>query len=46
MGGPTDSQALIYGIAIIPVALTMGTLGFTFLFFNEQRNKRLSINVD
>jgi len=42
MGGASNSQALIYGVAIIPVGLSLGTLGFTYLYFKE---KRLSVNV-
>jgi predicted MFS family arabinose efflux permease len=31
MGGPTESIALINGIAVIPIALLIGTTGFIFL---------------
>ncbi len=31
MGGPTTKLALIYGIAVIPIALFLGTTGFVFL---------------
>jgi predicted MFS family arabinose efflux permease len=31
MGGPTESIALIKGVAVIPVALFLGTAGFIFL---------------
>lgn len=36
MGGPSMTQALIYGIAVIPIALCAGTAGFGLLFMNEK----------
>ncbi len=39
MGGPTTSQALIYGVAVIPLALCIGTLGFTVLLLQEKVQK-------
>ena len=35
MGGPNVSEALVYGIAVIPVALFLGTSGFVALFTKE-----------
>lgn len=40
MGGPAAPQALIYGIAVIPVALCIGTGGFAFLL-KQERQKAL-----
>ena len=39
MGGPNASQALVYGIAVIPIALCIGTVGFIVLFFMEKSKK-------
>ncbi|WP_213105811.1 MFS transporter [Candidatus Protochlamydia amoebophila] len=35
-GGPNNEQALICGIAVIPIGLTIGILGFVILFMSEQ----------
>ena len=35
MGGPAVSQALLYGVAVIPGALCIGTLGFSYLAIRE-----------
>lgn len=37
MGGPSESQALIYGISTIPVALATGTFGFMWMMIQEKR---------
>ena len=37
MGGVGVHDALVYGIAIIPIALTIGSLGFVILMINEER---------
>ncbi|MBI3236862.1 MAG: MFS transporter [Chlamydiales bacterium] len=37
MGGPGNSQALVYGIMVIPVALLLGTSGFSLLFIREKK---------
>lgn len=37
MGGPTASQALQYGIAVIPIALCIGTFGFIILLTQEKQ---------
>lgn len=38
-GGPHISQALIYGIAVIPILLMLGTTGFSLLLFTERTSK-------
>jgi hypothetical protein len=40
MGGPNSSEALAYGVAIIPIALCIGTTGFVFLFIKELQEQR------
>lgn len=37
LGGPLVSEALVYGIAVIPVALFIGTGGFVFLLTREKK---------
>ena len=39
IGGAVNSQALIYGVSAVPLALCIGTMGFIFLFIME-RSKR------
>lgn len=39
MGGPNVSQALVYGIAVIPIALCLGVSGFSLLFIKEKNAK-------
>jgi MFS family permease len=36
MGGAGSTDALIYGVAVIPIALTIGTLGFALLLTTEK----------
>lgn len=36
LGGPTVTESLIYGIAVIPIALTLGTVGFIVLYVKEK----------
>lgn len=43
MGGPHNSEALIYGVAVIPIALAMGTTGFIFLYVQEKSAKQLAV---
>jgi predicted MFS family arabinose efflux permease len=43
MGGPTTSQALIYGIGVIPVALLLGSTGFILLWVREKKDKKVPI---
>lgn len=40
MGGPNVSDALIYGVAVIPIALSIGSLGFTLLFVMDKRDQK------
>ena len=37
MGGPSAPEALTYGVAVIPVALFAGSIGFTCLLISEKR---------
>ncbi len=39
MGGTMQSKALIYGISVVPIALSVGTMGFVYLFFINQSKK-------
>lgn len=36
MGGPSNPEALSYGIAVIPITLILGSIGFSILFFKEK----------
>jgi hypothetical protein len=38
-GGPEVAQALDYGVAVIPMALLLGTLGFLLMYAREKRKK-------
>ena len=38
-GGPHSTQALLYGVTVIPIGLTLGTLGFSILFAQERKAK-------
>jgi predicted MFS family arabinose efflux permease len=38
-GGPQTSQALTYGIAVVPIALAIGACGFLILFSNEKKTR-------
>jgi predicted MFS family arabinose efflux permease len=40
MGGPITSQALIYGVSFIPIALCIGVGGFVFLLTSEKAGSR------
>ena len=40
MGGPSSSEALICGVAVIPIALCLGTIGFILLFIWEKRAEK------
>ena len=44
MGGQHSSDALIYGVAVIPIALSIGTLGFILLFRSEKVNKAIDVS--
>lgn len=37
MGGPANPEALSYGIAVIPIALCIGSLGFILLYVTEKK---------
>jgi MFS family permease len=37
LGGVENSDALLYGISIIPIALAIGSIGFIFMIVNEKR---------
>ena len=37
MGGANAPLALLYGVAVIPAALSLGTAGFALLYFQEKR---------
>jgi len=41
MGGPTTTEALIYGTAVIPAGLCLGTMGYVGLFFWERQKERI-----
>jgi predicted MFS family arabinose efflux permease len=41
MGGPNAPQSLAYGVAVIPAALCLGTVGFLLLFIREKKAQRL-----
>lgn len=38
LGGPGSSQAFIWGILVIPIALCLGILGFIFLWIFEKKS--------
>ncbi len=40
-GGPHSTQALLCGVAVIPIGLLLGTLGFGVLFAQERKAKAL-----
>lgn len=37
-GGPASTEALTYGIAVIPIALAIGTVGFICLYVQERNS--------
>ena len=39
LGGTNLSNALVYGLSTIPAALCLGIGGFTYLYFNERKQK-------
>lgn len=41
LGGPTFASALIYGIAVIPITLFLGSAGFLSLYFRERSSSNL-----
>jgi MFS family permease len=42
MGGPNSREALFFGVAVIPVGLLIGTLGFIFLQVKEIKVKAIN----
>lgn len=40
MGGPESKEALTCGVAVVPVALAIGTVGFTVLYVFEKRRSQ------
>jgi len=36
MGGPGESQALMYGVSVIPIALSFGTAAFIFIYAKQE----------
>lgn len=43
MGGPGNSDALLYGVAVVPIALVIGTVGFACMYVQEKSEKRVLI---
>lgn len=43
MGGPASPQALVYGVAVIPAGLLLGTLGFAFLLVKERTKEKAEL---
>jgi predicted MFS family arabinose efflux permease len=37
MGGPTSREALLYGVGVIPIGLSLGSIGFILLFIQERK---------
>jgi len=46
-GGAAHSQALVYGVSVVPIALSIGTAGFIFMFIiqKSKNTERKSIEV-
>lgn len=44
-GGAIHSQALIYGVSVVPIALCIGTAGFIVLFVIERSKKQQSLEM-
>lgn len=36
MGGPTSSEAFVAGVSVIPIAITIGVIGFIFIIIQER----------
>jgi len=45
MGGPNVSEALLYGVAVIPIGLSLGTIGFVLLFISEKRKDKKTSQI-
>ena len=39
MGGPSVSEALVFGVAVIPIALCIGSAGFIFLLVLDKKSQ-------
>lgn len=39
-GGPTNGDALFYGVGVIPIALCLGSIGFFLLLIQERKNRK------
>lgn len=46
VGGANQSQALIYGVSVVPIALCMGTMGFIFLLVLEKSKKAKEYSIE
>lgn len=42
MGGPQITDALVYGVSVIPVTLFFGSLGFVFLYLIDSRKRAVA----
>lgn len=40
MGGPNTSQAILYGVIVIPIALCLGSIGFIILFIKDRKSEK------
>lgn len=43
MGGPNETQALIFGTAVIPITLSIGVAGFTLLYVQSKQLTPLAV---
>lgn len=43
LGGANSSEALFYGVSVIPIALTIGTTGFILLFILDKAGERKQV---
>lgn len=39
-GGPNVSEAILYGVVVIPIALSLGCSGFAYLCIRESKNEK------
>ena len=44
-GGASSATAFIYGVGIIPAALTIGSIGFLVIYWQENR-QQLAFNLE
>ncbi|HEY2810785.1 MAG TPA: MFS transporter [Rhabdochlamydiaceae bacterium] len=45
LGGPSNATALSFGVSVIPIALTLGTLGFALLFLREKKELSMQKSI-